>query len=61
MADFEVIEIVDDNNMYLVLLEINWYFDMDAIINLKRRSIVFENNGMRVIVPLDPSEGVPYT
>jgi len=61
MADFEVIEIVDDNNMYLVLLKIDWYFDMDAIINLKRRSIVFENNGTKVVVPLDPSEGARYT
>lgn len=30
---------------------------MGVIINLKKRSMVFENNGTRAIVPLDPSEG----
>jgi len=34
---------------------------MDTIINLKRRSTVFEKNGTRVIVPLDPSKGECYT
>ena len=33
---------------------------MDTIINLKRRCMVFEKNGTRVIVPLDPSEGAWY-
>ena len=34
---------------------------MGGIINLKKRSMVFENNGTRVIVPLDPMEGEQYT
>lgn len=37
LADFEVIEIVDDNNPYPVLHGIDWAFDMDAVINLKKR------------------------
>ena len=37
---FEVIEIVDDSNPYPELLEINWDFDMNAIINLKKRRMV---------------------
>ena len=34
---------------------------MGGIINLKKRSMVFENNGTRVVVPLDPAEGKCYT
>ena len=34
---------------------------MGGIMNVKKRSMVFENNGTRVIVPLDPKEGERYT
>lgn len=33
LADFEVIEIVDDNNPYSALLEIDWAIDMNGVIN----------------------------
>ena len=33
---------------------------MGGIINLKKRRMVFENEGMQVIVPLDPAEGEWY-
>lgn len=59
--DFEVIEIVDDNNPYPTLLGQGWEFSNMAIINLKKRKIIFERNIMRVIVPLDPLEGARYT
>lgn len=36
LADFEVIEIVDDNNPYPTLLGIDWVFNMDALINLRK-------------------------
>lgn len=36
LADFEVTKIVDDNNHYPTLLGIDWAFDMDAVINLKK-------------------------
>ncbi len=58
--DFEVIKIVDDNNPYPTLLGIDWEFDNTTIINLKKRQMIFEGNNMRVIVPLDPSEGARY-
>src|SRR5712692_2660030 len=32
-----------------------------AIINLKRRQMTFEGNGLRAIIPLDPSHGERYT
>ena len=59
-ADFEVMEIIEDVDPYPALLGLDWAIDMGGIINLKKRSMVFENNGTRVIVPLDPAEGERY-
>ena len=61
LADFEVIEIIDDSNPYLGLLGIEWAIDNDVVINLKKRQMTFEVKGSRVIVPLDPSQGERYT
>ena len=59
-AEFEVIQIVEDVDPYPVLLRLDWEIDMGGIINLKKRSMVFENEGTRVIVPLNPAEGEWY-
>lgn len=59
-TNFEVIEIVDDNNPYLALLGINWAMDMKGVINLRRRKMIFEKKSLCVIVPLDSAEGVHY-
>ena len=61
LADFEVIEIVDDNNPYLVLLGIDWATDMNRVINLKKRKIIFEKKSLHVVVPLDTAKGLRYT
>lgn len=61
LVDFEVIEIVDDNNPYPVLLGINWATDMNGVINLKKKKMIFENKSLCVIIPLDPAEGSRYT
>ena len=61
LADFEVIEIVDDNNPYTALLGIDWATEMNGVINLKKCKIIFEKNSLRVVVPLDPAEGLRYT
>lgn len=50
IANFEVIEIVDDNNPYITLVGIYWEFDMNTTINLKKHNIKFENKDLRVIV-----------
>ena len=55
LADFEVIEIIDDNNPYLALLGIEWEMENATVINLKKRQMTFEGKGLRVIIPLDPS------
>lgn len=41
LANFEVIEILDDSNSYPMLLGIDWSFDMDAVINIKKHGIMF--------------------
>ena len=60
-VNFEVIQIVDDADPYPALLGLDWAIDMGGIINLKKRSMVFENEGTRVIVPLDLAGGEKYT
>ena len=39
LADFEVIEIVDDSNTYHVLLGIGWAIEMNGVINLKKHTM----------------------
>lgn len=46
MADFEVIEIVDDSNPYPALLGIHWAFDIYTIINLKKHRMEFERKAL---------------
>ena len=60
LADFEVIEIIDDSNPYPAFLGIEWEIENSAVINLKNRQMTFEGKGLRVIVPLDPSQGERY-
>jgi hypothetical protein len=42
VAEFEVIEIMDDSQPYLALMGLEWEFDNHAIINLKRREMIFQ-------------------
>jgi hypothetical protein len=60
-ADFEVIEIVDDNFPYPTLLGIDWAFNNSTMVELKKICMTFEKYGLRVIAPLDPDEGQRYT
>ena len=57
-VDFEVIEIVDDSNPYPTLLGIDWATDMNGVINLKKWKMIFVKKSLRVVVPLDPVEGL---
>ena len=58
---FEVIEIMDDSNLYPMLLGIDWAINMNGVINLKKQMMSFERKSLRVVVPLDPTEGLRYT
>ena len=60
-ADFEVIEIVDDSFPYPALLRIDWAFNNSTVVDLKKICMTFEVDGLRVISPLDPDEGLRYT
>ena len=61
IVDFEVIEIIDDSDPYPALLGIEWAMENAAVINLKKRQMIFEGRDLRVILPLDPSQGERYT
>lgn len=61
LADFEVIEIVDDINPYPALMGIYWATDMKGVINLKKQKMIFEKKSLRVIAPLDPAKRLRYT
>jgi hypothetical protein len=60
-VDLEMIEIVDDSFPYPVLLGIDWDFNNSTVVDLKKRRMTFEGDGLRVIAPLDPDEGHRYT
>jgi hypothetical protein len=60
-VDFEVIEIVDDIFPYPALLGIYWAFNNSTVVDLKKRRMNFEGNGLKFIAPLDPDEGPRYT
>jgi len=57
IAKFEVIEIVDDSNPYPPLLGIEWAFDNNVIINLKKRQMSFDDGTNRITAPIDLVEG----
>ena len=61
LVDFEVIEIIDDSKLYPTLQGIDWAFENQEIINLKKKTMLFEGNGIRVINLLDPALGPRYT
>jgi hypothetical protein len=56
IADFEVIETVNNSHSYPSLLGLDWAFDNQVIINLKKREMIFEGGGLKVSKPLDPTE-----
>jgi hypothetical protein len=61
LVDFEVLEIIDDSTSYPASLGIVWAFENQAIINLKKKTMSFEGNGIRVIGLLGPTVGPRYT
>jgi hypothetical protein len=43
-VDFEVIEIMDESDPYPALLGIDWAFDNNVVLNLKKRKMSFETD-----------------
>lgn len=60
LADFEVIEIIDDSTPYPALLGIDWAFENQEVSNLNKKTMSFEGNDIQVIGPLDPALGPRY-
>jgi hypothetical protein len=56
-AEIEVIEIMDESDPYPALLEIDWAFDNNAVLNLKKCHMSFEFDTVRVVAPIYPYEG----
>jgi hypothetical protein len=52
--------IVDEIQPYPSMIGLEWDFDNQAIINLKRREMIFEVGYLKVTTPLDPLEGKRY-
>jgi hypothetical protein len=46
-VDFEVIDIVDDSCPYPALLRIDWDFNNSSVVDLKKRRMTFEGDGLR--------------
>ena len=46
LVDFEVIDILDDINPYLSLLGIDSATDMNGVINIKKRKMIFEKKSL---------------
>jgi hypothetical protein len=59
--DFEVTKIMGYKDPYPSLLGIDWAYDNYVIIDLKRDTMKFEANGIKVVQPLDPCLGPRYT
>jgi hypothetical protein len=60
-TDFELINIVDDSCPYPTLLGIDWDFNNMTGVDLKKRRMTFESNGLKVSAPLYIDEGRRYT
>jgi hypothetical protein len=61
VADFEVIAIMGDKDPYPMLLNIDWAYDNYAVIDLKKYTMTLEDEGIKVVQPLDPYVGSRYT
>ena len=57
LANFEVIEIIDDNKPYPTPLGIDWATNMNEVINLKKHKMIFEKKSPHVVILLDPADG----
>jgi hypothetical protein len=60
MAEFKVIDIVENTSPYPTLLGLDWAFDNQTIIKLKTRKMIFESREYKFSVPLDSLEGGLY-
>jgi hypothetical protein len=61
ITDFEVIEIMGDKYPYPALLGIDWAHENYVVIDLKKDTMTFEVDGIKVVQPLNLYVGPIYT
>jgi hypothetical protein len=60
VVDFDFIEIMGDKDPYPVLFDIDWVYDNYTVIDIKKDTMTFEAEGIKVVQPLDPYVGLRY-
>jgi hypothetical protein len=60
VSDFEVIKIVDGSTPYPTLLGLDWEFDNQTIIDIKKIYMVFKLEDLNFTVPLDTTKRRRY-
>jgi hypothetical protein len=53
VVDFEVIEIMGDKEPYPALISIDWAYDNYVVTDLKKDTMTFEADGIKLVQPLD--------
>jgi hypothetical protein len=61
VVEFEFIEIMEDKGPNHTLLGIDWAYENYAVIDLKKDTMTFEANGIKLVQPLDLYVGPRYT
>jgi hypothetical protein len=60
VADFGVIKIMGDKDPYPTLLSIDWDYENYVVIDLKKDTMTFEVDRIKVVRPLELYVGPPY-
>jgi hypothetical protein len=60
VAEFEVVEIMGNKDPYPTLLGIDWAYENYAVIDLRKDTMTFEADGIKIVQPLDPYVGPRY-
>jgi hypothetical protein len=48
---------MDNYDLYPYLLGIDWAFENNEVLNIKKKDMSFDTETLHMIAPLDPNEG----
>jgi hypothetical protein len=60
VENFKIIKIMDDSKPYPTMMGLEWGFENQEIINIKRWKMIFKVGYLKVTAPLDPIDGNRY-
>ena len=60
-VDFEIIDLKEGSSSFPALVDRPWGRNMKASISLDKERIKLKGNGQKVIVPIHPYQGEPWT